>query len=185
MRTILLNLQNTQRLFDITQNRLSTNRKVNSALDSPAAYFTAQSLNTRATALDGLLDGMGQAVQTLRAADAGLTALTNFVSQAQALVNQSLDSNNVASSMVSGQTVTVNQALSGIGGVLPTDSFAIRTGNAAELRGTNSISLSQTLETLGFPNNAADNYFTIRLSGDEGTFQDVKISVSTSGAPGS
>ena len=43
MRSNLLSLQKTQGLMDITQERLSTGLEVNSALDNPSAYYTAQS----------------------------------------------------------------------------------------------------------------------------------------------
>lgn len=39
----LLSLQGTADLLSSTQNRLSTGKKVNSALDSPVNFFTAQS----------------------------------------------------------------------------------------------------------------------------------------------
>ena len=42
MRTNLLSLQNTQSLMDMTQERLSTGLKVNSAIDNAASYYTAQ-----------------------------------------------------------------------------------------------------------------------------------------------
>ncbi|MBF0095570.1 MAG: ABC transporter substrate-binding protein, partial [Alphaproteobacteria bacterium] len=48
MRANLLALQNTSMLQDMTQERLATGKKVNSALDNPSSYFTAQSLNNRA-----------------------------------------------------------------------------------------------------------------------------------------
>ena len=48
MRTNLLSLQKTQSLQDITQLRLSTGKKVNSAIDNPSSYYTSQSLNNRA-----------------------------------------------------------------------------------------------------------------------------------------
>ena len=48
MRSNLLSLQKTQSLMDTTQERLSTGKKVNSALDNPSSFYTAQSLNNRA-----------------------------------------------------------------------------------------------------------------------------------------
>lgn len=43
MRSNLLSLQQTQSLMDTTQERLSTGKKVNSAIDNPSSYYTAQS----------------------------------------------------------------------------------------------------------------------------------------------
>ena len=47
MRSNLLSLKNTTDLMSTTQNRLSTGLKVNSAIDNPSSYYTAQSLNNR------------------------------------------------------------------------------------------------------------------------------------------
>jgi flagellin len=91
LRTNLLSLQRTQGLLDITQNRLATGRKVNSALDNANAFFASQSLNNRATDLERLLDGIGQGVQTLKAADQGITSLTKLVEQAQSIAQTARD----------------------------------------------------------------------------------------------
>ncbi len=92
MRTNLLSLQNTQSLMDTTQERLSTGNKVNSAIDNPSSYYTAQSLNNRASDLSALLDSMGQAVQTIKAADEAISSITSFAEQAKAVANSALDS---------------------------------------------------------------------------------------------
>ena len=92
MRSNLLSLQNTQSLMDMTQERLSTGKKVNSAIDNPSAYYTAQSLNNRASDLSALLDSMGQAVQTIKAADEAISSITSFAEQAKAVANSALDS---------------------------------------------------------------------------------------------
>lgn len=91
LRNNLLSLQNTQRLIDDTQLRLATGLKVNSALDNPQNFFTAQSLNNRASDLGRLLDGIGQSIRTIEAADNGITALTNLVEQAQSIVQSARD----------------------------------------------------------------------------------------------
>ena len=94
MRSNLLSLQKTQGLMDITQERLSTGLEVNSALDNPSAYYTAQSLACRAKDLSALLDAMGQGVQTVQAANEGLEAITTFVQQAKAIANAAKDEAN-------------------------------------------------------------------------------------------
>lgn len=90
VRDNLLSLRNTADLQKLTQNRLATGLKVTSALDNPNSYFTAQSLNDRAGDLSNLLDNMGQAVQTLRAADQGIQSITKMVESAKAIANQAL-----------------------------------------------------------------------------------------------
>ena len=91
MRSNLLSLQQTSDLMSQTQERLATGNKVNSAIDNPSSYYTAQSLNNRAGDLNSLLDSMGQAISTIQAADEGIKAITSFVEQAKAVATSSLD----------------------------------------------------------------------------------------------
>ena len=91
MRSNLLSLQNTQSLMDATQERLSTGQSINSALDNPSSYYTAQSLSNRANDLSSLLDSMGQGISTIKAADEAITSITDFVDQAKAIANQARD----------------------------------------------------------------------------------------------
>lgn len=88
VRSNLLSLQNTASLLDTTQTRLATGNKVNSALDNPTSYFTAASLNARASDLGNLLDSVSNAVQTIQAANDGITSITKLVESAQSTANQ-------------------------------------------------------------------------------------------------
>ncbi|MTI45264.1 flagellin-like protein [Roseibium hamelinense] len=90
VRENLLALKSTSKLQSTTQNRLATGLKVNSALDNPNSFFTAQGLNDRANDLSNLLDNMGQAVQTLRAAEDGINSIVKLVESAKAIANQAL-----------------------------------------------------------------------------------------------
>ncbi len=85
MRANLLSLQQTANLLGTTQFRLATGNKVNSALDNPSSYFAAQGLNDRASDLSALLDGMGQSIQTLKAADQAITSMTTMLQSAKAV----------------------------------------------------------------------------------------------------
>ena len=91
MRSNLLSLQNISGQVDSTQNKLSTGKKVNSAIDNPSSYYTALSLNNRADDLNALLDSMGQAVSTIKAATTALESATEFLEQAKAVANQALE----------------------------------------------------------------------------------------------
>ncbi len=75
MRSNLVALQGTVDLLNRTQERLSTGKKVNTALDNPLNFFTAKALNSRAADLAGYKDGMSEAVQTIKAANAASPAL--------------------------------------------------------------------------------------------------------------
>ena len=155
MRSNLLSLKNTQSLLDKTQDRLSTGYKVNSAMDNPSSYFTAQSLNSRADDLSTLLDSIGQAISTLEVADEGITTLQEFVEQAKSIANSARDTANVASSAVS-ENVTFNSATaktdklsSYLNNISAGDSFTIRLGDATTMEATSNVSKELTLEEAG------------------------------------
>lgn len=88
VRQNLLSLQQTADLMSQTQNCLATGKKVNSALDNPLNFFTSSSLSARASDLSNLLDSMSNGIQTIQAANNGLTAMTSLVQQLQATVSQ-------------------------------------------------------------------------------------------------
>src|SRR5580704_12775949 len=90
VRQNLLSLQSTSALLATTQNDLATGNKVNTALDNPTNYFTAQGLNSRADSISSLLDGIGNGVQVLQAANAGITSLQSLVATAKSIANQVL-----------------------------------------------------------------------------------------------
>jgi flagellin len=110
VRSNLLNLQSTANLLGKAQERLSSGLRVNSALDNPTNFFTAQGLNSRANDLSQLSDAVSNAVQTVAAADKGITAITKLVESAQATARQALQTAaTVAETSVSAQaTVTGN-----------------------------------------------------------------------------
>src|SRR3954453_14147401 len=110
VRQNLLSLQSTAELLSTTQNRLATGNKVNSALDNPTNFFTAQGLNNRASDITNLLDSIGNGVQVLQAANTGLTSLQKLVDTAKSIANQVLQTSVGYSSK---STVTSAAALGG------------------------------------------------------------------------
>jgi flagellin len=93
IRSNLLALQNTASNIQKVQTSLATGLKVNSALDSPIAYFTASSLNALAGNLGNLLDSVSNAVQTVQAANNGITSTGNVT------VNQIINAVNGAAGL--------------------------------------------------------------------------------------
>src|SRR4051794_22737114 len=110
VRQNLLSLQSTADLLSTTQNRLATGNKVNSALDNPTNFFTAQGLNNRAGDINNLLDSIGNGVQVLQAANTGITSLQKLVDTAKSIANQVLQTSVGYSSK---STVTSAAALGG------------------------------------------------------------------------
>jgi flagellin len=88
VRSNLLQLQQTSDLITQTQTRLATGKRVNSALDNAINFFTAQGLDNRANDLNGLLDSMSNGINTIQAANNGITAITKLVQSAQSLASQ-------------------------------------------------------------------------------------------------
>ena len=147
VRSNLLALQNTADLLGKTQERLATGLKVNSALDDPIAFFTSSGLNSRANDLSRLQDFVGNAVQTLKAADEGISAITKLVESAEATARQALQSAGKTASFV-GETdiasptgdavVTGNLDIdsetdigANIAGIADDDAFTVAVGNDA------------------------------------------------------
>ena len=154
VRSNLLNLQSTASLLSKSQERLSSGLRVNSALDNPTNFFTAQGLNSRANDLSQLSDAVSNAVQTVAAADKGISAITKLVESAQATARQALQTaaNVSTSSPATAGTVTagafstlnVSGTASGPAAATATGSSAITPivvpgATNAEATGTNAI----------------------------------------------
>src|SRR6267143_3941707 len=90
VRQNLLSLQSTADLLSTTQGRLASGKKVNSALDNPTNFFTAQGLDNRASDISNLLDSIGNGVQILQAANTGITSLQKLVDSAKSIASQLL-----------------------------------------------------------------------------------------------
>jgi flagellin-like hook-associated protein FlgL len=134
IRANLLSLQNTASLISTTQQRLSTGLKVNSALDNPIDYFTASSLNANANNLGNLLDAVSNAVQTVQAANNGITSITKLVQSAQALVQQAQQS--AATTAIDTGTVS---------GLTAASSFAVASGHTITVSdGTSTATITST-----------------------------------------
>lgn len=96
VRSNLLQLQQTSDLITTTQTRLATGKRVNSALDNPNNYFTAQGLDNRANDLSNLLDSQSSAINTIQAANNGISAITKLVQSAQSLTSQAQQTTDTA-----------------------------------------------------------------------------------------
>ncbi len=132
VRQNLLSLQSTADLLATTQNRLATGNKVNSALDNPTNFFTAQGLNNRASDINNLLDSIGNGVQVLQAANTGITSLQKLVDTAKSLANQVLQA---PSGYSTKSTVTSAVALTGNAANL-VDGTIIKAGDVLTIAST-------------------------------------------------
>ena len=143
MRTNLQALQDTSKLLDQTQRRLSTGKKVNSALDNPTNFFAAKAHTNRASDLASLKDGMSEAVQVVKSADEGISAVTAMIESAKGLAQAAQTATNAysthtdvtfTSDIAVGDTVTINgttfTAIDGSAGDSTATTFGIGSGTA-------------------------------------------------------
>ena len=88
VRQSLQSLQSTAMAAQTAQGRLASGKRVNSAIDNAVNFFTSATLNSRADAFSGLLDGMSNSIQTIKAASNGIDGITKLVKSLQSTVKQ-------------------------------------------------------------------------------------------------
>jgi len=147
VRSNLLNLQSTAELLGKSQERLSTGLRVNSALDNPTNFFTAQGLNSRANDLSQLLDSVSNAVQTVAAADKGITAITKLVESAQATARQALQTAAEVTE-VTGATSEHLAKVTGASYSAPSGSDATLTINGDDVTITDGATITQAVQAI-------------------------------------
>ncbi|WP_413207440.1 flagellin [Rhodospirillum sp. A1_3_36] len=86
-RTNLLSLQRTTSLIGKTQERLSTGKDVNSAIDDALSFFKARTLNSRASDLATVKDGISEGIQVLTAATDALSNVEDILKQMKAVAS--------------------------------------------------------------------------------------------------
>ena len=109
MRQNLVSLQKTNSLMEITQTRLASGKKVNTALDDPVKYFAALGHTNRATDLAARKSEMGEGIQTIKAANNGIEAIVSLIDSAKSLANSA---NAIDASVAGSQNATDRAALS-------------------------------------------------------------------------
>ena len=166
MRTNLLNLQNTSNLLNRTQQRLSSGKSVNSALDNPTNYFAAQNATQRASDLSDRKDGMANAVQTVGAANAGITAITGLIQAAKGIAQSALStSDTTVQSKLAAQYDTIRTQI---------DQMSSDSG----FQGLNLLSSTNTL-TVAFNENSSSSLSIVGFLGNS-----TGLSLTSAGAAG-
>ena len=85
-RQTLLSLTQVTSLFNRTQERLNTGKKVNSATDNPVSFFRAAALSDRATDILGRKANIDQSVQAVNAALNATSAVSNLLGELQGVL---------------------------------------------------------------------------------------------------
>ncbi|OYY95905.1 MAG: hypothetical protein B7Y41_01070 [Hydrogenophilales bacterium 28-61-23] len=155
MRSNLISLQSTARLLGQTEERLSTGKRVNTAVDNPANFFAAQGHTSRANQLTGLKDGISEAIQTVKAADSGIKgvlttieALRGVLTQARSAINDTVNSavtlGGAAAGGASGLTGQYNRLVEQLNNLVTDSSY----------KGTNFLTSGSVTLSVNFNENA-------------------------------
>lgn len=98
-RTNLLSLQRTTSFIDRTQQRLSTGKKVNSAMDDAMSFFTSRSLTNRASDLGTIKAGIKEGISQISTSITTLESVEDVLKQMKAVASsaKSTDSTDSAS----------------------------------------------------------------------------------------
>src|ERR1700758_4333218 len=136
VRQNLLSLQSTADLLASTQNALATGKKVNSALDNPTSD------------IGNLLDGIGNGVQVLQAANTGITSLQSLISSAKSIANQALQTT-VGYSTKSNVSTTISGATAADLRGTTTFTSAIASGNVLYTGAAGGTTAATSAKTIG------------------------------------
>ena len=144
-------IQSTASALSATTLRLNSGLKVQSVLDNPQNFFTARALNYRAADLNRILDSIGQNIQVIKTAEAGLEAALKLLDQAEAYLTD------VEQQFMAGEidiTETVDNSLpdnatavtfTAPGDLIPYDAGQDGTGVITILNGGTGVSLDGNL----------------------------------------
>jgi flagellin len=178
VRQNLLSLQSTAALLATTQNDLATGNKVNTALDNPTEFFTAQGLNNRASDISNLLDGIGNGVQVLQAANTGITSLQSLIANAQSIANQVLQAptgystkSNVTATAIPG--ATANNLLG------PGTNATTAPGTTIKNDNTTSVDITAATQLVGTASGTSNDLATAITNGSVLTVDGKTITFST------
>lgn len=142
-------LQNTAKLLEQTQQRLSTGKKVNSALDNATSYFASKGFLNSANDLSNLKDSMATGLETITAATDAIDSIETIVEQLQSLVSSASQSSNSATR--AGYAEQYNALLTQL------DALA----NDATFNGTNLVNSLVSQLKISF-NSDASTYLTVQ-----------------------
>ena len=194
VRQNLLSLQSTADLLATTQNRLTTGKKVNTALDNPTNFFTAQSLDSRAGDINNLLDGIGNGVQVLQS-PVGYSTKANVDVTGTGAGTGTTTAADINAGKLGGSVITFKTATGTLAVTIgPTFATGAGTATVKTLDQLNSVlssngvavtaSISATADTLTFTstNDAASQ--TITKTGTAPTGEGVDITGTTAATVG-
>ncbi|HNQ05264.1 MAG TPA: hypothetical protein PKH69_11715 [Thiobacillaceae bacterium] len=174
MRANLVSLQSTEQLLGRTQERLATGKRVNSAIDNPTNFFAARAHSQRADLLTGLKDNISEAVQTVKAADNGVSGINRLLEAVRGVLTQARSALNSTTSAteLAGLTTQYNELIRQIN----------NTEADASYKGVNFLAGSNITLTVNFNEQSTSN---LVMSGFNGSASGLALSGGTQTGAGS
>lgn len=186
VRTNLLTLQNTAQMMAKTQDKLATGNKVNTALDNPSNFFTAASLNSRASDLGNLLDSMATGIKTIEAADNGLTSITKTLESMQSTLRQARQDKTfeTASYTMSTGTTSGTKTMKLTGGAFGTATSTIDLTTKEITTAATAGAATMTVGTAALGSLKGSDTIKFSVSVDGGSAQEIEITAADVAAAG-
>jgi len=131
--------------MESTNEKLASGKKINSAMDGANAYFTARSLDSRRESLEGLMDSMQMAANTLSEVDNAVSTLTSYLSLAETACTEALDISNTSSELTALTAFDSTQKLADLSGINTGDSFDIQVGTSSSDKFRVTITATDTI----------------------------------------
>jgi flagellin-like hook-associated protein FlgL len=174
MRANLVSLQSTAQLTGRTQERLATGKRVNSAIDNPTNFFAARAHTQRADLLTGLKDNINEAIQTVKAADTGVTGINRLLESLRGVVTQARSALNSTTSAteLQGLTTQYNELIRQINNIQSDASY----------KGVNFLAGTTVTLTVNFNEESSTS---LVMSGFDGSASGLAISGGTPTGSGS
>ncbi|MGO9951084.1 MAG: flagellin [Dissulfurispiraceae bacterium] len=169
MRDNLVALQNTANLVQTTQQALSTGKKVNSAIDNPMEFFASQDMLNQANSLASYNDGMSNGIQTIQAANEGITGINSLIEQAQSLAQSAVGQTDATQYSLYQQYSNVMTQITNMAG-------------DAGFQGINLLGTSSNTLTVNFGSTSGDDLVVNGAGADATTLKLVDASDSTNSA---
>lgn len=107
----LLSLQLTDRRIDRTNIRLSTGKKVASAIDDAVAFFQSKALSDRAQDLSTRRDAIDQVVSSVQTALSGMSTVESIVVQMRGLIMSAKSASDLERASLGTQLITLCQQI--------------------------------------------------------------------------
>ncbi len=92
MRTAVYSMTDLQSQIDVANKRLATGKKINNAIDNATSYFAAMAFSTEAVKLNGLIESMSQARQTIDKANKAIDGGIKLLQSAESLAGRAVQS---------------------------------------------------------------------------------------------